>query len=216
MKGAKIFTLNDCSLYLKENLVTYEMIPLLFVCEDDDKNLYSIIRKYIDEEEYIIVQNKADDIVKMLNNEITMRSLFLMAEEYWDVTIVDGMEDTSDKKSISEIDMEELPPEDAYFGESTLESRRLAEELNFYNRTKESSFVEMAYDMHIDDFDMFIVSYKNALYKEKLYKSYIASKSQIDDTGYIIQKKAKETSRLKEIKGIENPISPENINGVAA
>ena len=187
MKGAKFFTLdNNRQLFLKEVLAEYEMIPLFFICQDDNKNLYSVIRKYIDEDEYIVVKNKDFEILKMLNNEITMCSLFLRQEYFWEIVFESqSSEHTVTKKRISEIDTEDLPAEDEFFGAKTTESIRLENELNFNSSTNDSPVYDIIYDVIRNQYNSKEMGENIRKYVEMIYNQNLLQEYELSKLGYV-------------------------------
>ena len=120
-----VFNLNGLILYGEEVLVEYECIPLLYVCKDEHENFYTVLKIYLDEEEYLITLNSNEDIKAMLLNEITMRELFSKGTKVWY-----AKEAETQFVNISDIPEEILPLEGDYFGKETSESKRLIQKLS--------------------------------------------------------------------------------------
>lgn len=122
-----VFNLNGLILYGEEVLVEYECIPLLYVCKDEHENFYTILRVYLDKEEYLITLNSNEDIKAMLLNEITMRELFLKGKACWYVKAETA---TVQPIDISDVPKEILPLENDYLDVETSESKKLLQKLS--------------------------------------------------------------------------------------
>lgn len=111
------FIINEVELYTEKILVEFE-IPLLFICKDKSNKRYSVLCVNSDEERYLVVESKVRDIVRMIQNAITMKELFLNAKNgaAWMITAGENFE--NDKVSIIDINKlaeEDLPADGAFY-----------------------------------------------------------------------------------------------------
>ena len=61
-------------LYFEEELFSFEDIPIIFVCIDKNKIRYlCVCDDIIEEESWIIVKISNDDLLAVLNDEVTLK-----------------------------------------------------------------------------------------------------------------------------------------------
>lgn len=119
------FVLNNRHLRLDQLLVEFNNIPMLYLCKDKENLYYSVLCTDIDEETYIIVQSNLTEIVKMFQQKITMRDLFLRKDSFWTVQAgADPYSDDCEKRPICDIPYDSLPYENATF---KVDSQELAQ-----------------------------------------------------------------------------------------
>lgn len=110
------FILDKESIYLDKVLVSFNDIPILFVCCDISKNYYLVLCSDLEELEYIIVQQSVKNLWSMLTKNITMRTALLSCESFWFVKSGNTIEeDESVTLPKSKIDLEALPLENAMY-----------------------------------------------------------------------------------------------------
>lgn len=110
------FILDNENIYLDKVLVSFNDIPILFVCRDSSKNYYLVLCSNLEELEYIIVQQSLKNLWSMLTKNITMRTAFLSCESFWFVKSGNTIEE--DECAIipkSKMDLDALPFENAMY-----------------------------------------------------------------------------------------------------
>lgn len=116
MSNTLCFCLNKSNLVLDKVLVSFNEIPIFFICIDQKKNRYVVLCSDIDDFQYIIVPQKTQQIVDMLSQKITMRDLFENIDHFWSVqsgNVPD--EDIVDLLSGNQMDEEILPESGALY-----------------------------------------------------------------------------------------------------
>lgn len=106
---------NIGSLYLEKILFSFENTPIIFVCNDNDRQRFlCICDDIIDEESWIITCISDTTLLKILNDESTILSVF----ENKEVIIANkssfDAEIQYDIENYNNIDSEELPSNDQY------------------------------------------------------------------------------------------------------
>ena len=115
MDNTLCFKIENVDLYLEKVLVDYAEIPIFFLCKGGEQ-YYLVLCTDMDELNYIVVKLSMDDLYELLHGEKPMRNVILNQKEYWNV--ISGEEislDKVEKLSISELDVDLLPKENAYF-----------------------------------------------------------------------------------------------------
>lgn len=115
MDNTLCFKIENVDLYLEKVLVDYAEIPIFFLCKGDEQ-YYLVLCTDMDELNYIVVKLSMDNLYELLHGEKPMRNVILNQKEYWNV--ISGEEislDKVEKLSISELDVDLLPKENAYF-----------------------------------------------------------------------------------------------------
>lgn len=116
MDNTLCFCLNKSNLVLDKVLVSFNEIPIFFICIDQEKNRYVVLCSDIDDFQYIIVPQKTQQIVDMLSQKITMRDLFENIDHFWSVqsgNVPD--EDIVELHSGDQMDKEILPESGALY-----------------------------------------------------------------------------------------------------
>lgn len=110
------FKINFNELFLEQVLVEYNKTPIYFVCKDDNEVYYIVLCVDIDEEKYIIIETKIENLVNLLKQKITMREIILIEKNYWEIVAGDTIEeDICIQRNMEAICVEDLPYENSYF-----------------------------------------------------------------------------------------------------
>lgn len=91
MNNMLYFVLQDKELYLDEVFVDFNNLPIFFSCISNNQ-YYLCLCCNCDNQDYVVVESSAKEIVEMLKGKITMRSTFTCKPRHW---IVFSGEDTS-------------------------------------------------------------------------------------------------------------------------
>ena len=91
MNNMLYFVLQDKELYLDEVFVYFNNLPIYFSCISNNQYYLCLCCDY-DNQNYVVVESSAKEIVEMLKGKITMRSAFTCKPQHW---IVFSGEDTS-------------------------------------------------------------------------------------------------------------------------
>lgn len=110
----RCFKINDKELFLEENLVNFNDIPIFFVCKD--KVGYRYIVQCIDTEElsYYIAQVLDKNLAAMLDGKISIYELMVEANGKWEI-VYGGTNGSDSVKNIENFEKDSLPKEDVYF-----------------------------------------------------------------------------------------------------
>lgn len=95
-------------------LFFYE-IPILFVCKNIDNELFLVYCDDIYELKYCIAKTTKDLLVKMLENQVSMDSLFAQAETKW-VANVELFDKTCPAQMVDHFEEQTLPKKGAKYG----------------------------------------------------------------------------------------------------
>lgn len=109
------FYIEGNELYLEQVLVEYNDIPIFFVCRDNAAN-YVVLCSDLEEFRYVVVKVANEELFRLLHGTLSMRDIFMMQKNYWE--IISGEEMQSDSvayKPVEQIDVSLLPEEGAYF-----------------------------------------------------------------------------------------------------
>ncbi len=109
------FYIEGNQLYLEQVLVEYNDIPIFFVCRDTAAH-YVVLCSDLEEFRYMVVKAANEDLFRLLHGTLSMRDIFLIQKNYWE--IISGEEIQSDSvayKPVELIDGSLLPEESAYF-----------------------------------------------------------------------------------------------------
>lgn len=110
------FKINDISLFLDKVLVSFNEVPIFFICKDRENKYYLVMCEDIDSLKYMIVNQSIIVIYKMLNQEISMRAALLYCDNFWEVESGNTIdEDEVTFKNYKEINLNILPEEDAMY-----------------------------------------------------------------------------------------------------
>lgn len=130
MKGTVFFVIESKELILDQVLVEYNEAPIFFVCKDE--NSY-YIASCIDlkKEKYFVTTVELSSLAKMLHGQISMRKFLLQSEEYWDVIVGEDIsQDMVVKKRTTDVCLDDLPYENAYFTVATKEIEHYVEKID--------------------------------------------------------------------------------------
>lgn len=110
------FILDGISIYTDICLVRDE-IPIFFTCKDDAEKYYIALCVDMDMLRYNVVRVTLTQLNNMLQGTLSMRRIFTIQQNYWEIMPVDDEieNDLVNLKSIEDIELDELPDEDAYF-----------------------------------------------------------------------------------------------------
>lgn len=108
-------------------LFFYE-IPILFVCKDIDNELFLIYCDDIYELKYCIVRTSKDLLIEMLENQISMDSLFKQANPKW-VANVELFEKTCSAQMVDHFEEHALPKKGAKYGKVDEEVQKFLKKL---------------------------------------------------------------------------------------
>ena len=110
------FILDGTSIYTDFCLIRDE-IPIFFTCKDESEKYYVVLCVDMDLPRYNIVKVTTTQLNNMLQGILSMRKIFTNQKNYWEVTPVDDEieNDLVDLKPIADIDVNDLPDDDAYF-----------------------------------------------------------------------------------------------------
>lgn len=117
------FCIDEKNLYLEQTLVEYEKLPILFLCRSG-KQYFLVLCVDIEKFTYIIIFVEDVDASKLLHGKITIRDVFLLQKEYWEV--ITGEEvilDKVEKHNITELEHSVLPEKNVCFEALTGEVR---------------------------------------------------------------------------------------------
>lgn len=130
MKEKICFILNGKQVFMDECLVEDE-IPVFFTCIDEDNKYYIALCADMDELRYCVVQVSVVQLHNMLRGKISMREIFIIQRNFWEVIPTDGKteNDMVEYKGIEQINQEDLPDEGARFQLYSLEVRKYADKI---------------------------------------------------------------------------------------
>ena len=116
MDKIECFIIKEEILYLDKVLVSFNELPIFFICVDKDNARYLVLCYNYEDFNYIIVRKKNKELLSMLNKKNTMREVILNSDYYWDVK-TGKTEDCDDVNycEIKIIDKDILPAEGAFF-----------------------------------------------------------------------------------------------------
>lgn len=115
MDNTLCFKIENVDLYLEKVLVDYAEIPIFFLCKGRGQ-YYIALCTNVDDLNYIVTKLSMNDVYMLLNGNVPMRDIILKQEERW--SIISGEEislDKVEKLKTSDLDMDLLPKEGAYF-----------------------------------------------------------------------------------------------------
>ena len=186
MIGEKCFLIEGKELFLKTILVEYDFVPLFYICVDKNNHYYTVLRRNLEEETYIIVQNKKEHIAQMLKNEITMRRLMMSEQKYWEVTAGEDIStDMVERKQLSDMPIKDLPFKNAKYGKPTAESEQLLQELNFNLSTNDSPVYDIIYDVIRNQYNSKEMGENIRKYVEMIYNQNLLQEYELSKLGYV-------------------------------
>lgn len=116
MNNSICFIINGNELYLDKNLVSFNDIPIFFVCKDSNGEYYLALCSNIDEFNYLVFEIEFGVLYKMLKQQISMRDALTTSHLIWNVQSgFDVSEDVVIKTSLNDIDKDVLPLKDALY-----------------------------------------------------------------------------------------------------
>lgn len=130
MNGTVFFVIEGRELIVEQVLVEYNEAPIFFVCKNE-KKYYIASCTDLEKERYLVANVELSSLAKMLHGQISMRKFLLQVAEYWDVIVgEDVSKDIVVRKSITEVSLDDLPYEEAYFTVATKEIERYIEKVD--------------------------------------------------------------------------------------
>ena len=116
MKRNLSFILNNMPIY-NDCCLVEDDIPIFFTCIDDNNSYYLALCVDMDLPKYNVVAITQVQLHNMLNGILSMREIFIMQNEYWEVTPIDDKieNDIVVIKQMCDINCDELPNEGVYF-----------------------------------------------------------------------------------------------------
>lgn len=112
MPKVKFFEIEGKSLFLDNVLIDLNMLPLFFICKDEESCHYVCLCTDYEEFCYVIVPTDAHEIYKMLSGEITVRGIFLNKDSFYSVQSYNDLEENKvEKMDIENINKDDLPIE---------------------------------------------------------------------------------------------------------
>ena len=127
------FIIDDRYLYMDQVLIDYNDDPVFYVCKDT-KNYYLVLCIDIEKMKYYISEVAVGTVSEMVNGEKPMRDAFLQGICYWVVMASDSPKnDTVSHVEIKDIDLNELPKENAKFNSYSPELQAYGRKLKSYD-----------------------------------------------------------------------------------
>lgn len=77
------FVLNGVPVYLEKVLVTFNDVPIFFICKDTQNHHYVAILVSNDLSSYYVTMPSDEKIYEMLVGKTPMRDIYVYAEWYW-------------------------------------------------------------------------------------------------------------------------------------
>ena len=106
MANELCFIINNIELRMEQILVEFDDVPIFYLCKGNGQ-LYLVITKDMDVEEYLVVKISERELSDMLHGKVSMRQAILEQKRYWD--------DEVTEHDIADIPQEVLPYEDACY-----------------------------------------------------------------------------------------------------
>ena len=115
MANELCFVINNIELRMEQILVEFDDIPIFYLCKGDGQ-LYLVLTKNMDGEEYLVVKISEHEVSDMLHGKVSMRQTIMEQKSYWDVKTGDEIvDDEVAEHDIADIPQEVLPYEDACY-----------------------------------------------------------------------------------------------------
>lgn len=103
------FKIGEVCLYLEQVLVSYNDVPIFFICNDNVSH-YAVLCTDINELNYVIVELSDKDLCNLLSGILPMRDVFTKQEYYWEILSGNEAEyDTVIRKPVRELNYSILP-----------------------------------------------------------------------------------------------------------
>lgn len=94
MNKLKCFVLEGKELYLDEVFVDFNDLPIYFSCISNDQYYLALCCNY-ENQDYVVVESSAKEIVEMLTSKIAMRNTFTKKSKHW--IVISGEDISLDK-----------------------------------------------------------------------------------------------------------------------
>lgn len=115
MANELCFIINNIELRMEQILVEFDDAPIFYLCKGDGQ-LYLVLTKNMDVEEYLVVKISEHEVSDMLHGKVSMRQVIIEQKSYWDVKTGDEItDDEVTEHDIADIPQEVLPYEDACY-----------------------------------------------------------------------------------------------------
>ena len=115
MANELCFVINNIELCMEQILVEFDDVPIFYLCKGNGQ-LYLVLAKDMDVEEYLVVKISEHEVSDMLHGKVSMRQVILEQESYWDVKAGDEItDDEVTEHDIVDIPHEVLPYEGACY-----------------------------------------------------------------------------------------------------
>lgn len=125
------FIIDEKHLTPKQVLFFYE-IPVLFVCNNDIGEFFLAYCADIDELQYSIAKVEKQSLIQMLDNEISMDSLFKKASKKWNANVI-LFDQACTAESIECFEEDNLPKKGAIYGSLDPEVEKFLHQIKFNN-----------------------------------------------------------------------------------
>lgn len=115
MANELCFIINNIELRMEQILVEFDDVPIFYLCKGNGQ-LYLVLTKNMDVEEYLVVKISEHEVSDMLHGKVSMRQVIIEQKSYWDVKTGDEItDDEVTEHDIADIPQEVLPYEDACY-----------------------------------------------------------------------------------------------------
>lgn len=114
------FFINNNTLFLDKVLVSFNDIPIFFVCCDSSNDYYIVLCTNVENLEYIIVKSSLHALYQMLSKKIEMRALFTDASHFWNVKAGD----TWESDEVQYLEREQMVTADLPYPNAYYEARK--------------------------------------------------------------------------------------------
>lgn len=109
------FKIDNQELFLEAELVSYNEIPVFFVCRSGERR-FLVLCIDIKKEIYLVTSINTTQVLSLINGRESMRNIFLSGKKYWKIetglNVDDDIVSIIDKNSIN---LEDLPVEGAKY-----------------------------------------------------------------------------------------------------
>lgn len=154
MSNIKYFDIDGKALFLDKTLIDFNMLPVFFVCKDDNDSYYICLCTDFDEFYYIVVESSIDEIYRMLDGKITMRDVFLKKDYFYNIQSYNDLEYNEVKKmDIVCIDKDELPYEGEYYEILSQSDQEYKEKIRRLLESKDFGFKKYSGDFYTANAD---------------------------------------------------------------
>ncbi len=159
------FCLNGVDLWREHLLVTYNHVPIYFLCKDQDGAFYIALNCDIDQDDYIVAKVSPQDVLDLLEGTLSMAGIILKQSHFWAISAGDNPEDDHcEERSMHLIPHEDLPDADGYLWKDDPDNLAYRKKLELELLNRQENWLEMAspgtiheeillsYDIHSEGF----------------------------------------------------------------